>query len=420
MSASEPHAGDRSPERDAAERGAAEAPRDSDAGLVPFRRRLDELDEQIAWLLGERFRVCREIAFYKREHEIPMMQPDRVAEVRSRYLARGADVDLPSDFSADLFELLIGATCRMEDELIGAAAAPGTPPRGGRRCRRLARKGKAQSGRRHDATHVHHARAIGHLPRERAAALPRAPGLSPTSRSCSSTICSRPRPGPWPPEHVPRAVQRTRAGPSCHRALPHRGVRGRHVPVPHQGAGAARAHRVAQPRSLGIVSATRGYTRPEPWARSSTSPPSRSSARICSRALRCRPDPRALRREHPTSCACGVYGAVDTTWVVYGAHKRFRGDVIGQRTPWLFTGDPEPTGERDLGRAAPPSVTGVGLRVRRGRSDSHSLSATPFARGAGVPGRCNRQRARHGGRALLSLERPSAPRPPGRGCEDRR
>ena len=31
------------------------------------------------------------------------------------------------------------------------------------------------------------------------------------------------------------------------------------------------------------------------------------------------------------------YGPVDTTWVVYGPRKRFRGDVIGQRVPWLFT-----------------------------------------------------------------------------------
>jgi 4-alpha-glucanotransferase len=37
-----------------------------------------------------------------------------------------------------------------------------------------------------------------------------------------------------------------------------------------------------------------------------------------------------------------VYGAVDTTWVVYGRRKRFRGEVIGQRAPWLFTGEPDP------------------------------------------------------------------------------
>jgi 4-amino-4-deoxychorismate mutase len=86
--------------------------------LVSFRRRLDVLDDEIARLLGERFDVCREIALYKRDHEIPMMQPDRVEQVRSRYLARGAQARLPADFTAALFELLIGATCRMEDELI--------------------------------------------------------------------------------------------------------------------------------------------------------------------------------------------------------------------------------------------------------------------------------------------------------------
>jgi 4-amino-4-deoxychorismate mutase len=88
-------------------------------GLAPLRSRLDELDDQIARALGERFTICREIALYKSAHEIPMMQPHRVDAVRARYLARGAEVELPVDFTADLFELLIGATCRMEDELMG-------------------------------------------------------------------------------------------------------------------------------------------------------------------------------------------------------------------------------------------------------------------------------------------------------------
>jgi chorismate mutase-like protein len=93
------------------------------SGLEPFRRRLDLLDEQITSLLGDRFEVCREIALYKREHEIPMMQPDRVAEVRARYLALGREAALPPDFSDQLFELLIAATCRMEDELIDSQPA---------------------------------------------------------------------------------------------------------------------------------------------------------------------------------------------------------------------------------------------------------------------------------------------------------
>ncbi len=94
-------------------------------GLQPFRERLDVLDEQIARLLGERFDVCRNVAYYKRAHDIPMMQPDRVKLVRERYLHRGAEVNLPEDFTAALFELLIGATCKLEDELIAEPTATG-------------------------------------------------------------------------------------------------------------------------------------------------------------------------------------------------------------------------------------------------------------------------------------------------------
>jgi chorismate mutase len=96
---------------------------DAAHGLEPFRRRLDAIDEEIAKLLGERLDICREVAVYKSEHEIPMMQPDRVKIVRERYLTRGAEAGLPEDFTASLFELLISTTCRLEDELMEELAA---------------------------------------------------------------------------------------------------------------------------------------------------------------------------------------------------------------------------------------------------------------------------------------------------------
>jgi 4-amino-4-deoxychorismate mutase len=101
---------------------------DSDAaanGLAPFRARLDFLDGEILRLLGDRFEVCRQVAYHKREHDIPMMQPQRVIEVRERYLRRGAEASLPAEFAAALFELLIAATCEMEDELIAQPSAAG-------------------------------------------------------------------------------------------------------------------------------------------------------------------------------------------------------------------------------------------------------------------------------------------------------
>jgi 4-amino-4-deoxychorismate mutase len=95
----------------------------ADNGLQVFRERLDPIDSEIARLLGERFQICREVAHFKTRHGIPMMQPERVAEVRERYLARGAEAKLPEDFMADLFDLLIGATCKLEDELMEGSEA---------------------------------------------------------------------------------------------------------------------------------------------------------------------------------------------------------------------------------------------------------------------------------------------------------
>ncbi len=94
-------------------------------GLAPFRARLDEIDAQLVDLLGERFQICREVAVHKSENGIEMMQPGRVEIVRARYLQHGAEVDLPSDFTAGFFDLMIDATCRAEDELMERLAAEG-------------------------------------------------------------------------------------------------------------------------------------------------------------------------------------------------------------------------------------------------------------------------------------------------------
>lgn len=88
------------------------------SSLEPFRRRLDELDERILGLFGQRFEVCREVAEHKRQHDIPVMAPGRVEQVRARYETRGAAFDLPADFTRELFELLIAATCALEADLI--------------------------------------------------------------------------------------------------------------------------------------------------------------------------------------------------------------------------------------------------------------------------------------------------------------
>jgi hypothetical protein len=47
--------------------------------------------------------------------------------------------------------------------------------------------------------------------------------------------------------------------------------------------------------------------------------------------------------EHPDALrVLERYGEVDTTWLVYGRRRRYEGELIGQRIPWLFRDDPAP------------------------------------------------------------------------------
>lgn len=99
---------------------------------------------------------------------------------------------------------------------------------------------------------------------------------------------------------------------------------------------------VEDPRSLGIVSATRGYL---DLSRFETIVDEPSKPVVARHLLAGEYDAGLTHlhyaREHPETLRVEeVYGAVDTTWVVYGQRKRFRGNVIAQHNPWLFTGEP--------------------------------------------------------------------------------
>jgi chorismate mutase-like protein len=88
-------------------------------GLAPFRHRLDEIDRQLTTLLAERFRVCAEVARYKKQHGIPMMQPDRVEAVKQRCAKLGAEKGLRPDFVRTLYSCIIQEACELEDAIIG-------------------------------------------------------------------------------------------------------------------------------------------------------------------------------------------------------------------------------------------------------------------------------------------------------------
>jgi hypothetical protein len=96
-----------------------------------------------------------------------------------------------------------------------------------------------------------------------------------------------------------------------------------------------------QHSTLGIVSATKGYLDLARFATIVDQP----SKPVVARNLRAGEFDAGLTHAHyadeyPQELRLiEYYGAVDTTWVIYGRRKRFSGEVIAQRHPSLFLGE---------------------------------------------------------------------------------
>ena len=87
--------------------------------LERLRAQLDALDRTLLQTLRDRIRCCVRIADVKRRHGVPMMQPHRIAVVRERAAAYGAEHGIDAAFLQRLYDLIIEETCRVEDLVIG-------------------------------------------------------------------------------------------------------------------------------------------------------------------------------------------------------------------------------------------------------------------------------------------------------------
>lgn len=95
---------------------------------------------------------------------------------------------------------------------------------------------------------------------------------------------------------------------------------------------------VERPRTLGLVPATAGYIDPADWEEIVDV---QSKPIVAEELLAGRYEAGLTHLEHlekhPDELRLDLeIGEIDTTWVVYGTRKRFRGEVIGIPSPELF------------------------------------------------------------------------------------
>lgn len=119
---------------------------------------------------------------------------------------------------------------------------------------------------------------------------------------------------------------------------------------------------VSDPKTLGIVPAALGYPDLTPFE----SVVQESANPIVARELLAgKYDAGVTLAEyadlHPDELrVIERYGEVDTTWVVYGKRRRYQGQLIGHRVPWLFRDEPVPASpeESDTAPDAPLEPAG--------------------------------------------------------------
>jgi hypothetical protein len=98
------------------------------------------------------------------------------------------------------------------------------------------------------------------------------------------------------------------------------------------------------PKTLGIVPAALGYPDLAHWTSVTEEPANPIVARnLLAGKYEAGVTLAEYADEHPDALrVLERYGEVDTTWVVYGRCRRYEGELIGQRIPWLFRGEPAP------------------------------------------------------------------------------
>ena len=99
----------------------------TDETLAGFRSSIDDIDASLVKLLGERFKITKQVGAYKASVGLPAADPEREAEQIGRLRDVSASVGVDPSFSEKLLRLVF-AEVRREHELVrrhDATAADG-------------------------------------------------------------------------------------------------------------------------------------------------------------------------------------------------------------------------------------------------------------------------------------------------------
>lgn len=89
----------------------------STESLGLLRKQIDRLDDELLELLAKRMRVARDIGRYKKEHNMPVLQPGRYNDLMQKRVDAAVQLDLNADFIKNVLASIHEESVRQQIEL---------------------------------------------------------------------------------------------------------------------------------------------------------------------------------------------------------------------------------------------------------------------------------------------------------------
>ena len=83
--------------------------------IQKLRKKIDEVDENILRLLGERSEICRSIGLLKKESGMPILDPVRESEVFSSIRGKAADFALDADQVEAIYRQIVNMCSSVQE-----------------------------------------------------------------------------------------------------------------------------------------------------------------------------------------------------------------------------------------------------------------------------------------------------------------
>lgn len=83
--------------------------------IQKLRKKIDEIDENILRLLGERSEICRSIGLLKKQSDIPIIDPNRENEVYANIREKAPDFALDADQVEEIYRQIVNMCSSIQE-----------------------------------------------------------------------------------------------------------------------------------------------------------------------------------------------------------------------------------------------------------------------------------------------------------------